>query len=65
MIPSFGDLVKQMESEDAIEAKHFDISLRFIKDLLQFVEQNDEYFNVHNESEMVIKSLSKSIAKKK
>jgi len=33
LIPIFWDLVKEMEEEEVVEAKHFDVVLRFIREL--------------------------------
>lgn len=70
MIPSFNDLVKQMEDQEVVEAKHFDISVRFINDLDEYIQQNEEYLNREEVSAMNLrvssapkKGISKNIKK--
>lgn len=40
LIPTFEDLLKAMNDQSAIEAKHFDVPVRFIKDIERFISSN-------------------------
>ncbi len=57
--------MNQMNREEIYEAKHFDITLRFVRDLEQFVKANDEFLNKGKSSELNVKVNGDSSRRKK
>lgn len=65
MIPTFWDLMKEMQKQEIVEAKHFDVTLKFIKDLSKFVQSNTDTLKNKQVSELNIKANSLLKSKKK
>ncbi|KAL4442288.1 hypothetical protein ABPG74_005629 [Tetrahymena malaccensis] len=64
LIPTFWDLMNQMQEQEVTEAKHFDVSLKFIKDLDKFVTRNTDLLKKNQVQELNLKASVNSKKKK-
>ncbi|KAL4479500.1 hypothetical protein ABPG72_011822 [Tetrahymena utriculariae] len=64
LIPTFWDLMNQMQEQEVTEAKHFDVQLKFIKDLDKFVTRNTDILKKNQARELNLKASVNSKKKK-
>ncbi|EAS03901.2 transmembrane protein, putative (macronuclear) [Tetrahymena thermophila SB210] len=64
LIPTFWDLMNQMQEQEVTEAKHFDVSLKFIKDLDKFVTRNTDLLKKNQAQELNLKASVNNKKKK-